>query len=79
MLTRDVKAGSSSSEEDFKVRVGIRSKGHDFEADFSIVLRTTFEGTFVNFANEQLEDCVLPAAGVIAGELSKSCHRFIIK
>ena len=60
---------SSSSKQAFKVRITIGWEGHDFEADFSIVSRKTFENTF---ASEQLEYCILPAAAVVTGQLSKS-------
>jgi hypothetical protein len=33
-LIRDVITGTNSSEQDFNVHVGIRSRGHDFRGDF---------------------------------------------
>ena len=61
-----------------KVRVGIGEEMQDFEADFSIFSLATFANTCVNFANEQLEDCISPEAGVVAGQLSKARRRFVI-
>ena len=66
-LTRVPITGSSSSKQDIKVQVGIGSEGHDFTGDFSIISHTTFEVTSVNFANEQLEDCIMSSASVVAG------------
>ena len=50
-----------------------------------MTLRRTFQlfrvlpsKTLLNFANEQLEDCILPAAGVATGQLSKTSRSFVI-
>jgi hypothetical protein len=34
LIIRDVITGTNSSEQDFNVRVGMGSRGHDLEGDF---------------------------------------------
>ena len=77
-FTRFVIAGSSTCRQDFKVRVGIVSEGHDFEGDFSMISRTASVVTSSNFVNEQLQGCIMLAVGVCVEQFSVDCLKFAI-